>query len=104
MTNVVPEFLMIWRCAGCGAPAEGKQKPCQCATNVGFRQGPNGKIEKTSWDDPLPEIPRVLSELIGAVGFYLGRLGPTHQGDKARLERALDRAIADAKSRYRVSV
>jgi hypothetical protein len=95
----VPDF-MIWHCAGCGAPAEGKKKPCNCVTNVGMRDGPRGKREQTWWDDPLPEMPRVLYELVGAVGLYLGRIGPAHEGDKARLERALDRAMADAEVQY----
>ena len=49
----IPVF-MIWHCAGCGAPAEGKKKPCDCATNVGCRSGPNGSNEQTWWDEPLP--------------------------------------------------
>ena len=48
-----PDFL-IWRCAGCGAPAEGKKKPCNCVTNVGTRKGPSGTNEQTWWDDPAP--------------------------------------------------
>lgn len=47
----VPDFL-IWHCAGCDLPAVGKKKPCDCATNVGVRQGPNGTREQTWWDDP----------------------------------------------------
>ena len=47
----VPDFL-IWHCAGCGAPAVGKTKPCGCTTNVGVRKGPNGENEQTWWDDP----------------------------------------------------
>lgn len=47
----VPDFL-IWHCAGCGAPADGKKKPCDCATNVGTRTGPNGSHEETWWDRP----------------------------------------------------
>ena len=50
----IPDFL-IWHCAGCGVPAEGKKKPCSCATNVGTREGPNGTREQTWWDDPAPE-------------------------------------------------
>ncbi|MDE2232538.1 MAG: hypothetical protein KGJ90_00200 [Patescibacteria group bacterium] len=49
----IPDFL-IWHCVGCDAPAEGKKKPCDCATNVGARRGPNGKREQTWWDDPAP--------------------------------------------------
>jgi hypothetical protein len=47
----MPDFL-TWRCAGCGASAEGKKKPCGCATNVGTRKGPNGGNEHTWWDAP----------------------------------------------------
>lgn len=28
-----------WRCCGCGAAATGEVKPCQCATQVGWRDG-----------------------------------------------------------------
>ena len=48
----VPKFL-IWHCAGCGAPAEGRRKPCGCPTNVGTREGPNGRCEQTFWDSVL---------------------------------------------------
>ena len=48
----VPKFL-IWHCAGCGAPAEGRRKPCGCPTNVGTREGPNGRREQTFWDSVL---------------------------------------------------
>jgi hypothetical protein len=47
----VPDFL-VWHCAGCGAPAVGTKKPCDCLTNVGTREGPNGKREQTFWDAP----------------------------------------------------
>lgn len=97
----VPDFL-VWSCAGCGARAVGLEKPCDCPTNVGTREGPNGKCETTWWAEPLPEMPRVLSELVGAVGIYLGRVGSAHKGDKARLERALDRALADGSAQYNV--
>lgn len=63
--RTVPDFL-IWRCAGCGAQAEGKQKPCDCATNVGTRKGPNGTLETTWWDDP-PSTPEMLRQLADAV-------------------------------------
>ena len=49
-----PDFL-IWHCAGCGAAAKGKEKPCYCATNVGVRDGPNGSREQTWWDNPPNE-------------------------------------------------
>lgn len=49
----IPDFL-IWHCAGCGALAEGRKKPCSCATNVGLRKSPSGATEETWWDDPLP--------------------------------------------------
>ena len=47
----VPDFL-IWHCDDCGTPAEGTKKPCGCATNVGTRKGPNGRLESTWWDAP----------------------------------------------------
>jgi hypothetical protein len=47
----VPDFL-VWHCANCGAPAVGKNKPCDCSTNVGTRAGPKGQREQTWWDDP----------------------------------------------------
>ena len=50
----IPSFL-VWHCSGCDAPAEGNKKPCKCATNVGFRKGPNGQLEHTTWDDPPSE-------------------------------------------------
>lgn len=49
----VPDFL-IWHCAGCDKPAEGKKKPCNCATNVGVRGGPGATKEQTWWDKPSP--------------------------------------------------
>ena len=71
----VPDFL-IWHCAGCGAPAEGKKKPCDCVTNVGTRAGPNGgKREQTWWDEPPKglEIPRdVLDEVVAALNRAIG--------------------------------
>ena len=36
---------------------------------------------------------RQLSELIGAVGIYLGDLGSAHEADRARLRRAMQRAM-----------
>jgi hypothetical protein len=36
---------------------------------------------------------RQLSELVGAVGLYLGELGSGHDGDKERLQRAMYRAL-----------
>lgn len=49
----IPDFL-VWRCAGCGAPAEGNKKPCGCPTNIGIRKGPHGETETTWWDVPPP--------------------------------------------------
>lgn len=56
-------YFLIWRCAGCGAPAEGKKKPCGCATNVGVRKGPKGKTETTWWDDPLTNSDAMRQEI-----------------------------------------
>lgn len=44
-------------------------------------------------DPDTDNLGRQLSELIGAVGIYLGELGPTHGGDKERLGRAMTRAV-----------
>ncbi len=47
-------------------------------------------------DDPDPDtvnLGRQLSELVGAVGIYLGELGSAHGGDRERLHRAMMRAI-----------
>lgn len=66
MTKPVPDF-MIWHCAGCGAAAVGTTKPCDCPTNVGRRDGPNGKRESTRWDEPPSNcvgVPRELLERI----------------------------------------
>ena len=41
----------------------------------------------------IDDLGRQTSELIGAIGFYLGDLGSTHKGDKARLRRAMQRAM-----------
>ncbi len=51
----VPDFL-VWCCAGCGAAAQGKKKPCNCVTNVGTRAGPNGIREQTWWDHPDADL------------------------------------------------
>ena len=48
----VPDFL-VWHCAGCGKAAVGKTKPCDCATSVGFREGPTGAIEKVVFEHDL---------------------------------------------------
>lgn len=62
--TTAPDFL-IWHCAGCGAAAVGKKKPCDCATNVGCRNGPNGKRESTWWDEALLiEVPLELAKRI----------------------------------------
>ena len=48
----------------------------------------------TKDDDPdTDNLGRHLSELIGAVGIYLGELGSAHGGDRERLHRAMMRAI-----------
>lgn len=39
------------------------------------------------------ELDRHFSELVGAVGLYLGEVGSAHTGDRDRLRRALRRAI-----------
>ncbi len=67
--QTVPDF-MVWRCAGCGATAVGKTKPCECATNVGYRFGPNGKTETTWWDEPPSETVAVPRELLERLQEY----------------------------------
>lgn len=42
---------------------------------------------------PDDSLGRQLSELIGACALYLGELGPAHEGDKERLDRAMRRAL-----------
>lgn len=59
---MTPDFL-VWHCAGCGAAARGTKKPCDCATNVGIRKGPNGKTETTWWDDPPDESDAEIAQL-----------------------------------------
>lgn len=49
--ETVPDFL-IWHCAGCGKPARGNVKPCNCATMVGTRTGPHGDREQTWFQMP----------------------------------------------------
>ncbi len=44
-------------------------------------------------DPDSNNLGRQLSELIGAVGIYLGRMGPGRAGDKPRLDRAMTRAL-----------
>ena len=41
----------------------------------------------------MADLGRELSELIGAVGFYLGEIGSAHEGDKERLRRAMTRSL-----------
>lgn len=55
--------MLIWYCANCGAPAQDKKKPCDCATNVGMRDGPNGSREQTWWDDPPDKLDRAMAAL-----------------------------------------
>ena len=71
----VPDF-MIWHCAGCGAAAEGKMKPCDCPTNVGTREGPNGRGEQTFWDDPPDPRNATIATLTAALEEARGALEP----------------------------
>lgn len=50
----------------------------------------SGRTRSITEDDE--DLGRQLGELIGAVALYLGELGPSHEGDKDRLRRALQRA------------
>lgn len=48
---------------------------------------------RTKGDDPdTNNLGRQLSELIGAVGIYLGELWSAYEGDRERLHRAMMRA------------
>jgi hypothetical protein len=83
-------------CTVCGEPMPENEQ-------VFKFHGYSGPCPKPPLPLELPEAPRVLTELVGAVGLYLGRLGSANEGDKARLGRALDRAMADAKAQYRTT-
>ena len=87
-----PDFL-IWHCAGCGAAAEGKKKPCDCATNVGVRDGPNGSREQTWWDDPPNEWQ--LRYEAQAAEYKLARERLLALADEALRYEAEFRALAD---------
>ncbi len=67
---------MIWRCVGCGKPADGKTKPCDCATNVGSRPGPKGDGEQTWWDEPpsaeVLALKARIAKLEAAIKWALG--------------------------------
>ena len=75
----VPDFL-VWHCAGCGAPAVGTKKPCDCLTNVGTREGPNGKREQTFWDAPPDPSDTTISRLRAALAVAEGALEPFTSG------------------------
>jgi len=62
LIHPVPDFL-VWRCAGCGATAVGKRKPCNCATNVGFRKGPQGEAQQTWWEEPVETVEALRARL-----------------------------------------
>lgn len=86
MPMSVPNFL-IWHCAGCGAPADGKKKPCDCPTNVGTRSGPNGRRERTWWD----YFPSTDAIERGAQAAYEAALANSkHQEDTPAWERVGD--------------
>ena len=71
----VPDF-MIWHCANCGAPADGTKKPCECLTDVGVREGPNGRGEQTFWDDPPDPRDAAIFTLRAAVATARAALEP----------------------------
>ena len=39
-----------WKCAGCGAEAVARTKPCDCITNCGYRMPEGGKMEHTTFE------------------------------------------------------
>lgn len=76
----LPDF-MKWKCAGCGKTAEGNAKPCDCATGVGYRTGPNGTPEHTvfdadpsaQWDEWYQRLPKDITRKLSLHDFK--RLG-----------------------------
>jgi len=101
---ITPDFL-IWHCAGCGKAAEGKKKPCDCATMVGFRDGPTGKRETTCWDAP-DEQPPIIAELERLKTVIDGLKLPDHysasdkhmdQVSRAGIKTAIDIRIRELK-------
>jgi hypothetical protein len=91
----VPDFL-IWHCAGCGAAAEGKKKPCDCATNVGTRTGPNGKREQTWWDDPSVDERAALLSTVARLTARVAEL--ERDNTELRTSRAAWKAVAEQQS------
>lgn len=96
---IVPDFL-VWHCANCGAAANATKKPCDCATNVGVRTGPNGKREQTWWDDSSSDAPTydelsaLLAQMAAALEkaqFQLSQLDPAPE-----FKDAIDKEISDA--------
>ena len=97
----VPDF-MIWHCANCGAPAEGTKKPCECLTDVGVRQGPNGRGEQTFWDDPPDPRDATIATLTAALEEARGALSgalvvveswPSDLASSDQLTKALNKRI-----------
>lgn len=85
---IVPDFL-VWHCANCGAAANATKKPCDCATNVGVRTGPNGKREQTWWDDLSSDTPTydqlsaLCAQMAAAVKAMYPYLETSEEGDRA---------------------
>ena len=92
----VPDF-MIWHCANCGAPAEGTKKPCECLTDVGVRQGPNGRGEQTFWDDPPDPRDATIATLTAALEEARGVLVASRSFVELVYEETDREEAADAK-------
>lgn len=81
-------------CAGCNAPAEGKKKPCACATNVGVRVGSNGKKEQTWWAAKEPAPVLITDAMVNRAHGELSRL-TDFDGDRPEIVRkVLEAAFA----------
>ncbi len=62
-----------WHCAGCGKPAKGNFKSCDCITFVGSRKGPNDKTKYTVFDEPGP------SAMESAFQRHVSKLSDEHR-------------------------
>lgn len=78
MTKTEAVSDLPWKCAGCGAEAVGRTKPCDCITNCGYRMPEGGKMEHTTFVpvvDHAAEFARWIEQgpaLALAAGVYVG--------------------------------
>lgn len=76
MSQITDE--LPWKCAGCGAEAVGRTKPCDCITICGYRMPEGGKMEQTTFEpvvDHAAEFARWIErgpKLALAAGVYVG--------------------------------